>query len=411
MSADKIKRTDSASRIEFLDSVRGLAAAAVLFSHVVGVLVLTPFLSSLFHIPLVNACVDGKGAVAMFFVLSGFVLSRPYVKPVTATTPPRTVRVPPFYVKRITRIYIPFVTVLTLSLVAKLWWFRSYTTIPPPSNWFLQFWNEPLKLHDFLRQCLFLVHDQRQQLLIQDWSLGVELKASALLPFLLLIFRRGKWWLLAIAGALLLWNTGQYYISFILGILLAANLEFLISKIGNKRPGWLLLAGLFCYQARLFFQFLNVSQGEVAEKAIWTIGSMGCVLILLAVFSSQRIQTVLNHGYFVFLGRISYGVYLLQFITLLCIIPWLDTRLNSWGLQSAAILLPINLVAATLVTMAAAAVFYAVVEQPSIQLGHHFASAYNRKFGPKSQAVSLANAAPADVAVGTPGGDNAHAAQ
>jgi peptidoglycan/LPS O-acetylase OafA/YrhL len=401
MREDKIKRTDSAPRIEFLDSVRGLAAMAVLFSHAAGIVCLPSFMSSLLQIPLLYACVDGKAAVVMFFVLSGFVLSRPYLKPVTAAAPPRTVRLPPFYVKRITRIYIPFLVILTLSAVAKLWWFRSYATNPPQGDWFLQFWRQPLTLHSFLRQCLFLVHDNRQQLLIQDWSLGVELKASALLPFLVLIFRRGKWWLLAIAGALLLWDSGQNYISFILGILLAANLEFLVSKIQNRTSKWLLLAaGLFCYQARLFFVFLNASQGHVAEKAIWTIGSIGCVLILLAIFSSQRFQKVMSHGFFVFLGRISYGVYLIQFITLMCVIPWLDTRLNSWGLQSAVIVMPFNVIAATLITAAAATVFYAVVEQPSIQLGHHLASAYNRKFGPKPQPVTLASAAPPDVAAG-----------
>lgn len=401
MWQDKIKRTDFAPRIEFLDSVRGLAAMAVLFSHAVGVVCLPSYFDSLFRIPLLNACIDGKAAVIMFFVLSGFVLSRPYVKPAPAATPPRTVRLPPFYVKRITRIYIPFVIVLALSAVAKLWWFRSYVTVPPQSDWLLKFWSEPLTLHGFLRQCLFLVHDSRQQLLIQDWSLGVELKASAVLPFLLLIYRRGKWWLLAIAGAFLFWDSGQNYISFILGILLAANLEFLVSQIRNRRSRWLLLAaGLFCYQARLFSVFLNASQGYVAEKAIWSIGSVGCVLILLAIFSSQQFRKVMSHSFFVFLGRISYGVYLLQFITLLCVIPWLDARLNSWGLQSGAILLLVNVIAATLITVAAATVFYAVVEQPSIQLGHHFASAYNRKFGSIARPVTSANAAPPDVAAG-----------
>ena len=396
------KQGDSSRRIEFLDSIRGLAALSVLFSHSVGVLVAAPFIFLLVNTPLLNAGFDGKAAVAMFFVLSGFVLSRPYLKSPAAPSP-RPLRVPPFYIKRITRIFIPFVSVLVFSAAAKLWWFRHYSTTPSQSAWFLQFWSEPLSLHGFLKQCLFLVHDARQQLMNQDWSLGIELKASALLPFLLLALRMGRRWLIVIASALLFWRTGQFYVSFIFGILLAAHLDRLVLSVGKRKIQWQLLgAGLVFYQARLFEFFAGAEPKTViAEKITWTLTSVGCVLILLTAFTSQRIQKVLNHRIIVFFGRISYGVYLLQFIVLLCIIPWFVHQLNGFGVQNAIILVPLILIAATLITVATATIFYAVIEQPGIRLGHRLASAYNQKFAAKAESVLTPSATPTDTLIQT----------
>jgi len=62
---------------------------------------------------------------------------------------------------------------------------------------------------------------------------------------------------------------------------------------------------------------------------------------------------------------------------MLCVIPRLVHLLNHWGLQQAAILVPLIMAVGALVTIAAATIFYKVVEEPAIRLGHRFASAYN----------------------------------
>jgi peptidoglycan/LPS O-acetylase OafA/YrhL len=66
------------NRIEQLDSIRGLAAFAVLISHIPIVSFAFPYLLTKFlqAIGLMN----GHGAVMLFFVLSGFVLSIPFFK-------------------------------------------------------------------------------------------------------------------------------------------------------------------------------------------------------------------------------------------------------------------------------------------------------------------------------------------
>jgi hypothetical protein len=73
-------------RVEYLDSIRGLAALFVLLGHVVAVFKWPAAYWLCFGWPFIAILIDGKAAVVMFFVLSGYVLSKPYV--VTSKAPP-----------------------------------------------------------------------------------------------------------------------------------------------------------------------------------------------------------------------------------------------------------------------------------------------------------------------------------
>ena len=379
-------------RIEFLDSIRGLAALAVLFSHAVGMLAAPPLLTPVLEFPLLYPAIDGKAAVAMFFVLSGFVLSRPYLKSAVDSRP-RSLLLAPFYIKRITRIYFPFFCALGISALASIWLFQRYETIPAQTVWFKQFWSEPWNARDFLQQCFFLLHNANRQLMSQDWSLGVELKASALLPFLLIAWRRSPVWL-ALIGVLLFCfvGTGFYYLGFTLGIFLAVGIEALTPQISRKNFTFkclLLLAGLLMYQARRLLPLILHLQPK--EKWVWLTTSLGCVLILLACFGSRRLQRALNHKTVVFLGRISYGVYLLQFLILVVVIPWFVHQLNGLGIQTPLLVWLLAFGASIGLTILAGAIFFQLVEKPSMQFGHALAA----RFTPQRE--SIPQPAPATV--------------
>jgi peptidoglycan/LPS O-acetylase OafA/YrhL len=96
---------------------------------------------------------------------------------------------------------------------------------------------------------------------------------------------------------------------------------------------------------------------------------MGCALILLASLSSRRIQAVLNLSPLVFLGKISYSVYLLQFIIILCLLPpWIHC-LNLIGMEKPVWLLPLSLIFSVGVTVGLSALSYRYIETPCIELG------------------------------------------
>jgi peptidoglycan/LPS O-acetylase OafA/YrhL len=352
-------------RVEFLDSIRGLAALAVLLFHTL-FFSWPPAVGRFTGLPIINMAFNGKEAVAMFFVLSGYVLSRPYFN-YDSKQPRRKMQLPAFYLRRFTRIWPPWFFALVLSALAQATLFRDWTTTIPLGATASQFWNAPLTIINFLRQCIFAEHNQSIQLVMQDWSLCIELKASVLLPLFILLATSG--WrlagLMALAvGLLVLWHTGNYYVSFIMGVLLARFGGRLVAWVQAKpavlKPGLLVLGG-FCYQA---FQIFG------AGKFTWTLTSFGCVLMLLACLTSRRIQAILHLPPVVFLGRISYSVYLLQFIVILCVLPPWMHLLNVLGIERVIWLLPLTFAASIGVTVLLSAAAYRWVEAPCIELGH-----------------------------------------
>jgi peptidoglycan/LPS O-acetylase OafA/YrhL len=104
--------TQTSHRYKPLDSLRGLAALFVFFGHYLGIWGDIFSHKNLVETPL-GILFNGTASVMLFFVLSGFVLSLPFIngeKPLKLTA---------FYVKRILRIYPAFIFAIGLSLLFK----------------------------------------------------------------------------------------------------------------------------------------------------------------------------------------------------------------------------------------------------------------------------------------------------
>lgn len=359
-------------RLEALDSIRGLAALAVLFKHTLGVFAWPAAYVSWCSWPGLNLAVDSQTAVTMFFVLSGFVLVRPYL------AASRTMFIPAFYVKRIARIWLPWFFVFVASLAARHWLMPAYETRPPISGWLLGFWHQPLSVADIFKQCGFLLYDFSRTLLPQDWSLGVELRASALIPIFLIMarWRQGWLWLGLLAlGIFIGKHTGGYYVAFIVGVLLARHYACLVEELkAMPFSGRLLvlLAGICGYESRWAAQRLHF-ESLFADQVVWVISSFGCAAIILAALSSRRISHWLTRRPLLFIGQISYSVYLLQFIVLICFLPAGCFYLNQCGMSLPGLFI-VSLSASVILTLAFSWVTYQAVEKPSTQLGRWLAN-------------------------------------
>jgi peptidoglycan/LPS O-acetylase OafA/YrhL len=97
------------NRFEVLDSLRGLAALSVVLSHIF-LVIPNFFITSRLNNTPIHIIWAGHEAVILFFLLSGFVLSLPY-----------TINKPPLYksflIKRITRIYIPYIISILIGII------------------------------------------------------------------------------------------------------------------------------------------------------------------------------------------------------------------------------------------------------------------------------------------------------
>ena len=364
-------------RIEFLDSIRGLAAMAVLLGHAVGTFdwPATSHWVRWIDLPLVAIPFDGRTAVVMFFVLSGFVLARPYLAKPAPGQEPRQLFLPTFYLRRWTRIWLPWFFVLCLSAIVRRFFYTEYVTDPPLLQW-LPEWHENITWSTFFRQCSLVVLGG-QRLLPQDWSLAVELKASAVIPvFIFLLRRTHSIWLLGLGILHLIFlDQHGFYIPFVMGALLAKHADGLVGwlrSLGGKAQSGILLAGILLYHSRYLavMTFGWTRSPHLPEKYFWGTAAFGCLLLLTSSLSSRRLQAVLNHYTLVFLGRISFSIFLLHLFVILWVVPYMGHVLNGLGIHQTAVLWPMTLLVAASVTVGLAALTYRWVEMPSIEFGH-----------------------------------------
>lgn len=354
-------------RFDALDSVRGLAALVVVINHCMNMFpalggvvpgqfppMVTRSELLILKSPLFLA-MYGRGAVAIFFVLSGFVLALPWFR---GSPLPYGL----FVLRRFCRIYLPYAVAVAVAMVLATW--LGGRDMPPLSAWFTQNWIEPVNGQIVLDHVLMLgAHNTFDNAV---WSLNHEMRISLVFPLLILpVVGFGAAGAVASAAALYAaawavshfagWHgaggeiaaTIRYGMFFIFGGLLARYAERLNRMPPSLLAGASLIAGLGC---------LWLSR----EPAIMALGSS---LIILAGILPGGIRRTLQRRWLRGLGRISYSLYLTHLLVLLSAVHLLG------DLLSLTVILP----GVVVVSLVFATGFQRLVEGPSDQLGRTLA--------------------------------------
>jgi peptidoglycan/LPS O-acetylase OafA/YrhL len=171
-------------RLETLDSLRGLAALCVVIHHS---LIIRPIwyddthhvrsaaLANLFKYTPLRIVWAGHEAVMLFFVLSGFVLSLPYLSG-------RSLPYRAYLAKRFCRIYVPCLVAVTVGILLR----QLFVTPHPPgvSHWMDDIWKPPLTLGLFGSYTLLAGSFNLSNFDPVLWSLVHEIRISMLLPLI-----------------------------------------------------------------------------------------------------------------------------------------------------------------------------------------------------------------------------------
>jgi len=351
---------NSHARIRSLDSLRGLAALIVIFHHMRLVFPETPIWIKL--TPL-RFFVAGESSVLLFFLLSGFVL---FVSLGDESQEPFA----PYITKRLCRIYIPFAISILAS--SALWLAVSPMPLPGASSWLLAAWEDRPTLPIILGH-LAMTDDQRYFSLNNVmWSLVIEIRISLIFPFLAYAVQR-NWRAACLFAAIFsglciyfenmfhptTWkvdpfNTGRYIVLFVFGAALAYKRNDVRAFVDQLLP-WLKLISLVI--ALGMFSIAPLTAGSVPT-------SLGALVIMVAAFADGKLSAALSKPALIWLGKISYSLYLIH-------LPILLTALHLfWGRMP--ILMIFMLVIPT--ALAAAGVMYRFVERPAISLGRKLAS-------------------------------------
>lgn len=310
-------------RFHFLDGIRGIAALMIVVHHSFSANVFAFFRS--LHMPLVGYYFQnttGSG-VDLFFVLSGIVLLRPYLRRA------RKLDVVDYFRRRIKRIYPPYFVALLFGALV-VWFNNTHPTWYNERGMNVGFsWLETFKEAGFFSTTEVYYN-------LAWWSLQIEVLFYILAPFIILIFppqdkldnRRIAITIsvfLALTVGLQLfftlhyphlytaktqgyidgiplpvvrqtiWRFVDYPVCFLLGVLLAA-------KDFRKNAGWLfILSGTIIVAASPLYWFI-IQAGY---------GLLYAGIIILA-FNSERMQKALGTPLMLWFGERSYSIFLIH---------------------------------------------------------------------------------------------------
>ena len=299
----------SSGRVTQLDAIRGIAAVTVVCHHWWAI--------SQFHPPpwIFRPLVLGREAVILFFVLSGYVLSLPIWSG-------RQLPYSEYLIRRIFRIYIPFVFALALSaLGCKIF----YGTHLPLTSFYQTTWQTPLTASLFARELLMPPNSALNGAI---WSLRYEMEVSIVFPFLcVLLLRTGRygWLILCVLLRIANWSLVQGYLGgpnlaaknlarffyfsifFIIGATLArerATLAAMIARI--PKPA---LWGAFAVSLALYCNTMFGSTSVPTGDFFTMLGASGVIVLV----QDPRLTLGLNSAIPQYLGRISYSMYLVHY--------------------------------------------------------------------------------------------------
>ena len=371
-----------------LDAVRGIAACVVVISHCYQILpreqrldidgTVLGHLFSPFH--------NGDAAVIIFFILSGYVLTLPYLRGAQLSYPT-------YVIRRICRIYLPFVAMILIALL--LYCITGQPHVAEASDWFNTLWpSERPSLVRLARHLLMIGTEQDMTLSPIMWTLIYEMRISLLFPLLVILCRDTRVAIIvALAmlvgctkvivalgepihpshaqnfGITVLW-TIRIMPYFITGILLSKHREQ-IHRLWNRMP----TIARFGFLAAPFVILVTIHHDFFVSKTD-ALYDLGAAILVVAAIEVPGLQAFLNEKIPQWLGRISYSTYLIHPPILLVVTPILVG------------VLPFIFVASAVMaaSLAAATLMYVLVEASAIKLGQRLTRTPTLGAGGKAEA-------------------------
>jgi exopolysaccharide production protein ExoZ len=341
-------------QLEFLpriESLRGVAALAVVGQHVTGQLSELPANGWFdgFASRLIAACSNGAGAVVTFFVLSGFVLARSLD---VNSDPVR------FFRNRLFRLFPAAIAVVTLLTVL---------------HWQFAFFVGHQASFDPLNVVLNLLLI-RNDINVVMWSMTVECAATPLILLSVWLFRRHGEPLLcglvAVLFALSFWGSyvhllGGYtslasFYAFVVGVLIHCRGR-LISPIGR----WPLTAAIVA----IAVYWLCGLRTQNALVLMLECLSAATVIALIVYRPAMTLFAPLEFRLVRFYGRISYSFYLLHLLGISLATRAIDPlMLHARGVPLS-LTIVCTTVAAILINTPLAWLSWRLIEAPAIRLG------------------------------------------
>ncbi len=384
-------KTNTQNRLSYFDGIRGLAALIVLNEHFLKIFVPAGYIDQAqwptrsfgwdwLSFPPFNLLGNGAPAVTIFFVISGWVLSH-YIYH------QERIHLVAEGVKRYLRLMIPCLASLILiygvTLIGDFGAKEFLGQIGSKEQTFRSF---EMGFLAVLEQGIW------RTLLIQDfslnpalWTLTTELYGAAIifvLAYMWTKMERGGFFdsrshkaiQLIIPFGMLFATTTSLLFGIFIGMFLHAltSINAIDSVLRHYRRAWVWLAALlgallFGYMIRGSFQnpYIHISFWGMSMIYEYAYNAIGAGLIILAIHYSPGAQKILTKTMLLWLGKISFSLYLTHFIVLMTIGTSLGSLIGTGLTSIETALIGVAVIPCSFVVAAA---FQKLVDAPSIKL-------------------------------------------
>ena len=299
-------------RFHFLDGLRGIAASMIVIHHAFTANIVK--LIEHLHIPFLGYffAYFTQSGVDLFFVLSGVVLLRPYLRK------QKKFKVVEYFERRIKRIYPPYFFALLFS--AFVAWFN--TSFPTWYN--IRGMRVPFSWLETFKEMFIINHDGIYYNLAW-WSLQIEIIFYILVPFIILVFPApGKINNRNLVITILLTLSASIYLQFFCSDHFS-DVYSLYYNVAN--------AGKFIEYPVCFLMGVFLAAKDFDLKHAYTFIACGLVLIGCSWYTPPGMQThyvpVMHSGYgLVYAGIIIFAFNIQSFKAFLSkpIMIWLGER-------------------------------------------------------------------------------------
>ena len=348
-------------RIEHLDSLRVVAALAVVFGHSIGCFKGGKYGELIYSI-------TAHSAVVFFFLLSGFVLSRSLERNNALST----VGIIGYGIRRLFRLYpMVLVTLLLGALVVLIIevplassssseWFREQIIHAKSVKTFSDYFNEILMRCQFLNPPL--------------WTIRAEFQCSIALPFLIIIQKKGKAYgiMLGICLAVyLLLDKGAHKSSFLLAFYLGHLVNVFSSNLGSITSNF----------TKFLLLILLPTWMMVASDWLMDTLILSLIFALLVPCHWVGLKKILERPSLKFLGKTSFSLYAIHMPMLFLVWNW-----SMRFIEEIFPAIPVGIseififVLTVSVTLPLAAITERFVERPWNDWGHLLSNCYTQKF-------------------------------
>ncbi|PFD38778.1 acyltransferase [Bacillus cereus] len=367
-------------RYEELDSIRGISSFLVMIGHHLMIFSAyqnysyednKPFVVYLLkETPARLIFSSGNESVIIFFVLSGFVLYGSIQNNYSSYGS--------YLLKRICRIYIPYLVAISIAIICQAT--ISEYGISYLSEWFNRSWTIESSLGLIAQHVLLVGKYNTDTYNSVIWSLVHEMRISIIFPLVLMVCLRNtvRYSLLSlfsfsICSVVILFLfrssltltsyalTLHYTVLFLLGALVAKYKNNLIvfysNCTKNTKIAWFLFAML------LFMYEGLIGEIKVLNNFIfrdYVVAISACLFVILSL-SISTLSSLLHNKYLLYLGKISYSLYLYHIISLFSLIYVLHEILP----------LPIVLILSLILSLILATISYVFVEKFAFRVGKY----------------------------------------